>query len=146
MKSYRDQESVPYGLYLSTQPLDVRFVGADGELLQGRPEASYSRLPILAVLVAGPVLGGAFVLAFPIVILVTLTAAFGQLAARWLRGLFHEQVPVVRARWAPAAAYLNDTEAATGDPEAEADEDSELEDLEAEVEAAREHEQRTDEA
>ena len=145
MTTYRNGTQAPYGLYLSTRPLDVRFVGADGESLEGREGAEYKRLPGLLLLVAGPVLGGAFVIAFPAVIFAAVAIGIYELSARALRSFAHGSAPAVRFRWQPAAAYLSNDARSEDSQAEEPDEDEELKALEDEVEAARNAENDTDE-
>ena len=50
MKTYMSGQSVPYGVYASLKPLDLRFAGAEGEILDGRDGTTYTRLPAALVL------------------------------------------------------------------------------------------------
>ena len=74
-QTFRTDARAPYGVYLSTRPLDVRFVGADGETLEGRPGVGYRRLPTALVVAAGPLFGALFVVAFPVLVAIGLLAA-----------------------------------------------------------------------
>lgn len=121
---YANRQPAPYGLYLSTKPLDVRFVGAEGEDLEGTAE-TYMRVPTVLSFVLAPVLGAVFVVAFPVVIFVAVSFAvlvkFNELAEpHW-----------VPARFQPTVSFLSNPKGAgTGT-------DPELADLVEEVEARR---------
>jgi hypothetical protein len=128
MKSIRNHESARYGLYVALRHLDVRLVGADGERLEGLEGATYTRLPTLLTLLLAPVLGGAFVLAFPLLVIVVVAAGLARRLA--LSAAEHAVAP---AGWEPATSYLN-----KGEHRAELP--SELADLEALVKERRRHE------
>lgn len=81
MTTYRDGQSAPYGLFVSFRPLDTRFVGAAGEELEGIPGAHYKRLPNMVAVAMAPVLGGLFVVLFPLVVLLVSAAGLWRLAA-----------------------------------------------------------------
>jgi len=138
MTTYPNRMSVPYGLYLSWTPFDLRFVGSEGEQLDGREGARYHRVPAALVLLLSPVLGGAFVVAFPVIVVAALFVAASELLTAAVQPVAQTQVPLVRMRWEPAASYLN-----RNGKEGKADDeqrDPELDELEAEVEARREDE------
>ena len=113
MKRYTAQQPAPYGLYLSARPLDLRFVGAEDEPLAGRDGASYRRIPTLLVVLLGPALGAAFVLAFPLVLAAVLVGFAVSAISRGVSA--HRHAFVARTRWQPAASYF---EARTDAPRA----------------------------
>jgi hypothetical protein len=85
MAQYRSGKAARYGVYCSLSPLDVRFNAADGDPLSGSSE-HYRRVPTPLVALAGPVLGAAFVLTFPVVIIFALLVGLYHLCHRkWLR-------------------------------------------------------------
>ncbi len=88
MKTYQTAELAPYGLYLSFKPFDLSFVGAEGEALEGQPQAKYSRIPTPMLIVLSPVIGGVFVIAFPILVLVAIAAALVNPFGRRVRAAF----------------------------------------------------------
>jgi hypothetical protein len=82
MRTYRNGEAARYGLYLSAWLPDLRFVSADDEPLEGIERASYMRLPTPLVVLLGPVIGGLFVLLFPLVVFAAVAYGVGTLAVR----------------------------------------------------------------
>lgn len=127
MKRYDANQPAPYGLYLSTRPFDIRFVGAEGEPLEGKDGASYRHVPTWLAVLLAPALGGAFVLAFPIIVLV---AIFGAIGGALFKGVGKRHSYVARNGWQPAAAYFDKKDASRTDGDTPADE---LADLDAEV-------------
>jgi hypothetical protein len=142
MKSYEANKPARYGLYLSTRPMDIRFVGADGEDLDGVSGASYRRMPTWAVIAAGPVLGGAFVLAFPLLVILASIACIARLVATRVKSAAGEHAHLAMPRWEPSTAYLNKGK---GDKAERKGEGDELIDLEERVAKKRADESDTDE-
>jgi len=104
MKRYASHQPATYGLYFSTRPMDLRFVGADGENLDGHEGASYRRVPMWLAVLLGPVLGGIFVIAFPLIVI---GALIGTTATAAVRALTHRHAYVARNTWQPAASYFD---------------------------------------
>ncbi len=128
MARYENHARAPYGLYVSTRPVDARFVGAEGERLDGIEGATYRRIPTpLAVLLA-PVFGGLFVMAFPVVIFAAIFTAIARMVGAGAREAATSTARVATARYATAAAFVD----GKGEDRPEGTEE-ELADLEAEV-------------
>ncbi len=68
MNSYQSGKPVEYGLYVSPKNLDFRFVHGDNENLEGIKGAHYFKLPTPLAIVLAPILGGIFVMTFPLII------------------------------------------------------------------------------
>lgn len=132
MKRFQVGHAAPYGLYVSRRPLAVHFVGADGEALEGKPGASFVRLPTWMIAVLAPALGGAFVMLFPLLVIAAVFAAVATLVSRKFAS---SHAYVTRVGWEPSAAYFKKDhtkgEAETETPAA----DPALDALEAEVAA-----------
>ena len=119
-------------MFVTANPPDVRFVGADGESLEGSEGAKYLHLPMWTVVALGPALGGFFLISFPLLVIGALMVALSRNIAGKLAD---QHAWVARAGYQPVAAYFTGTDS----PEA-SEVDNGLEDLEAEVRerAARE--------
>lgn len=137
MKRYNNGTEAPYGLYLSTNRVDLRFVGADGESIEGRDNARYVHLPTWMLVVLGPALGGAFVMAFPLLVI---ASVLGFVATMAVKRLSADHGYVARSSWQPAAAYFD--HGATGDASLTPEGDAEMAALEREVMARAELEKR----
>lgn len=111
MRRYMGSQKVEPGIYLN--PWRVSFKSMDGESrLPGSCEDRYFRVPALALLVAGPALGGVFVVFLPLI-------GFGMLA--WVVGwklvelggrVAAASVSVLTPAWRPAMAFLSRGKAA----------------------------------
>ncbi len=113
MKRYENDSQAPYGMYLSTRPFDVRLVNGHSDRLEGIEGASYRRLPMWLVVALGPILGGAFVLLFPLVVLASPIAA---LLHRGQASVVEEHAYVARGGFQPAMSYFKG-EQATDEPD-----------------------------
>lgn len=127
MKRYSATQPAPYGLYISPRHFDIRFVGADGEPLEGKAGVEYRRIPTWLIVVLAPALGGMFVLAFPLLVL---GAIIGTLGSAVVKATGRRHGYVARNSWQPAAAYFDKKQGPRAEGEALA---PELDDLEAEV-------------
>jgi len=154
MKTYKTGQTAPYGTYATAYPPDIRFIGADGETLEGLAKANYVRLPTPLVFVLSPVIGGIFVLAFPVLVLACAGMAAWMLTSAAVRtantavvdrvkAAVDRHAYVVRQRWEPVTAYLD--KAGDDKEEAPTDEERETEDLEREVTERRDAERNEDE-
>ena len=138
MLTYKSGSPARYGVYIAPRHLDLRVVGADNEPIEGKAGARYLRIPTLLLVALCPLIGGAFVIFFPFVILGAVALVLFQEARKLFRGVAGDGVHLAQVRWQPGAAYLNGDkeEAAAG----EATPSAELADLEAEVRARRDEE------
>lgn len=107
MKSYNANETAEYGIYYSLRNLDVRFVGADGEMLEGKAGVTYNRLPMALALAAGAVLGGAFVMAFPLIILAATFYGIFRVVANKVSAAVEKRAYLAMLRWEPVGSYLS---------------------------------------
>ena len=130
MKKTESGQPAKYGFYVSASPVDARFVGADGEPLEGRTGARYTRVPTWLFLLLSPVIGGAFVLAFPLLVVGALLYAIWATFAAKVLGRAH----LARSSWQPAMAHFKTPEGADS---AEDSPSAELQDLQEEVQAMR---------
>ena len=106
MKIYLSGNQVQYGIYVAPKALDVRFVGADGEMLDGKAGANYYRIPTLLIIAAAPVIGGIFALAFPVMVILMATAAIARVAYNVIHSSAQKRAHLIQMRWDPAAAYF----------------------------------------
>ena len=107
MKIYNAGESVPYGVYFSGRPLDIHIVTAEGDALEGKPGVAYRRMPTLIAVAAGPVIGGVFVMAFPVVIFAALVLAVTRMPLGMMQRTASRNAHLAAVRWEPSSAYLN---------------------------------------
>jgi hypothetical protein len=106
MKTSKNGDQVTFGVYASMKPVDIRFVGADGETLEGKAGALYRRIPTLAMVALAPVFGGVFVMAFPALVVMLAIVGLARFAGRQLVG---DTAHLAVMRWEPTTAYLKQT-------------------------------------
>ena len=107
MKTYQAGKQVEYGIYISPKSIDCRFVGADNETLEGKPNATYYRLPTIVAIAAAPILGGIFVMTFPLLIIMMFAYAVCKPLIDAGKYLAKESEFLGSFQWQPTAAYLN---------------------------------------
>lgn len=119
MKKYNSGDSALYGIYIAPAALDFRFVGADGERLEGKDKTQYYRLPAPLVVAASPALGGIFVLGFPLLVVGFVAFMIGKLAVAQARSFYAENAHLSTMRWEPTTAYLNKVDRKTKSKQAD---------------------------
>ncbi|HLE13061.1 MAG: hypothetical protein A2504_07365 [Bdellovibrionales bacterium RIFOXYD12_FULL_39_22] len=112
MKKYQANDVVSYGVYASINALDIKFISADGESLGGKEQASYFKIPTALMVIAAPLIGGAFVLFFPFMIILMVCTVPLYYFIRLITvnaGSASEMVVknVGHFTWEPMTAYLN---------------------------------------
>ncbi|OFZ17779.1 MAG: hypothetical protein A2X94_04220 [Bdellovibrionales bacterium GWB1_55_8] len=140
MKDYKAGEKVGYGLYVSPKALDVRFVGSDDETLAGKRGSAYYRLPALLMIAAAPVLGGIFVMAFPLMVLLMVAGAILRLVYNTVSSAVEARTHLLQMNWQPSAAYLNKDKSERKEGENTTEKTNELKDLNQEVQKRRNEE------
>jgi hypothetical protein len=111
MRTYRGTETVEPGLYFNLRQLSFKSVDEEGPL-PGEPQDVYRRVPMLALLLVGPIMGLAFVVFLPFLAFAMvgwiITSKVGRLAATAGRAVRRERAPhlalVPRPGRTPAAA------------------------------------------
>jgi hypothetical protein len=101
MTTFKKNDLAQYGLYASISPPDVRFVGSDGETLGGLENATYRRLPIILAIGLSPIIGGVFVMAFPLIVLGMFLWAVVSTIVNKIR-----ESEVTNFKWEPMVSYL----------------------------------------
>ena len=106
MKRYKGTEKVEPGLYFNLRQLSFKSMDDEGPL-PGKREDIYRRVPTLALLVVGPLLGLVYVIFLPFI-------GFAMVA--WLLGVKTAQVAVdagqgamrvLKPGWEPSMAFLS---------------------------------------
>jgi len=149
MRTYMHAQTVPPGVYLATKPLDLTIVTDDADVLEGLDGARYVRLPAPVVFLVSPVVGGAFVLLFPVIIFAAFAWAAWTYGARRIGEVLERHAHLAATPGLPVMSYLkrradeelDDVE----DARLERDGDDELEGLRDEVAARRRAERGGDE-
>lgn len=115
MKRYMGGETVEPGLYFSARQLSFKSVDEAGPL-PGAPHEVFRRVPVLALMVVGPVLGLAYVIFLPFIgvamVLYLLGLKTGEAAAGAARGAAH----ILRPGWEPRLAFFSRSKPRKAEP------------------------------
>jgi hypothetical protein len=106
MKRYKGTEKVEPGLYFNLRQLSFKSVDEEGPL-PGRTEDIYRRVPALALLVVGPLLGLVYVIFLPFIGFAMIAWLLGVKAAQVAVGAAEGAVRVLRPGWEPSMAFLS---------------------------------------
>ena len=134
MTTYAGGTAVKSGYYLDIRTFTFAQVARDGGKLPGGDEQGFTRVPAALVLVAAPVLGGAFVVALPFIAFGVTAYAIGKRLTGFGRAGACEVAATLVPPWAPGAAHL------TGAPPSEQGApaaDARIDELGSEIDAKR---------
>lgn len=131
-------EPVGWGIYVGINRLCVCYVSAPNEPLEGDAGTRYLRVPTWMVLVGSPLLGGLYVLLFPLVMAGALLAVVGSLIAAPIARASERYGRMTTSNWQPNAAYL---QRPSNEDSASTHTEDPLADLSEEVAARRAQEQ-----
>jgi len=98
--------NVRTGFYWNLGKWEMATVPRQGGLLPGGADDQYIKIPMLALLVLAPMMGGLYVMFLPFVGFVLVFAYAGRKGGAALRTGFMEVATSVAPRWQPGAAYL----------------------------------------
>jgi hypothetical protein len=97
---------VNYGFYWSMKAWDMAMVPAEGGLLPGGSDRSYTRIPTFLFLLMAPIMGALYVVFLPFAGFVLVAGhALRALKTLALDAVMHVAV-AVSPSWAPGEAYL----------------------------------------
>lgn len=88
MRRYRGSDQVTMGFYWNPSRWDIVTIPKGGGILPGNDDIGYVRIPLIFVMLLGPLVGAAYVIFLPLIGFVML---FG-FAGRKLLGLVHRAV------------------------------------------------------
>ena len=108
MKEFKTGDKVPYGIYGSLKSIDLRYVGADDDILDGKKNASYIKIPSLLLVALAPAIGGIFVLGFPLLVIIGLFAIPIYYGTKHMADVTKDAAAKVgEVNWEPSAAYMD---------------------------------------
>ena len=106
MKRYTGSEMVEPGLYFNPRQLSFKSVDEEGPL-PGSTDEVYRRVPILVLLVVGPILGLVYAVFLPFIGFAMVTSLLGVKAVQLAGGAVRGAVRVLRPGWEPSMAFLS---------------------------------------
>ncbi len=123
MRHYKGTEKVEPGLYFNTRQWSFKSIDDEGPLPGGKDE-TYLRVPMLALLVAGPFLGLAYVIFLPFIGFAMVAWLLGVKATHLATSAARGATRVLSPGWEPSMAFLSRSKSAkaTKATGAEADE------------------------
>ena len=137
MRTHVGGTAVRSGYYWNLGKWEVVPVRKSGEQLPGGGSDKYLRVPIVAVLLLLPALGGLFVVFLPFIgIALTLHAAVKPIAGLFKRSA-RDLAATVTPGWQPGEAHLTGKRGEEPKPEGPPRADERIEKLEKEIEAKR---------
>ena len=119
MTRYHGNQRVNAGIYFAPKELSFKTMDETGRL-PGAEETYYWKVPALALLVAAPMIGLAYVIFLPLIGFLMLGAVALQKVWALLREIGTWSVVLLRPAWQPARAFLSRGKAKKGE---KADED-----------------------
>ena len=105
MTTYRGTDTVAPGLYFNLREWSFRFVEHAGTL-PGTLDTRYRRLPMVAMLAAGPLLGLAFVVFLPFIGFAMVAYLVAGKAAALAGDAARAAARVLRPNWEPSFAFF----------------------------------------
>lgn len=117
MRTYRGSDKVEPGLYFNARELSFKSVDEEGPLPGSLVEV-YRRVPILVLLIVGPLLGLVYAVFLPFIGFAAVAWLLGVKAVQLARGAAREAVRVLRPGWEPSLAFLSRSKPGTPEPEA----------------------------
>ena len=100
-KRYGADQFAPGGFYLNRKTWEFVQIDPDGGYLKGSDGVSYSKVPVLLVLVLGPLAGLAFILFLPFAVPFVALNALGRPVIRRLIEMSRRVTGIIRRRRHP---------------------------------------------
>jgi hypothetical protein len=96
------------GFYFNRNKLDIVTVTGKQGMLPGADGQRYHRVPVLAMLLAAPVLGGLFVMFMPFIGFALILQHLARLAGSGVKRAGRSLLFLVTPTWRPGEAYFTD--------------------------------------
>ena len=106
MKTYRGGQMVEPGIYCSLRSGEMIQAPGQGTVLRGEDTTRYIRLPVILVLIAGPLVGLGFVVFLPVIGIVGLAAFVAHRLGRRLWPVARVAYRWAGSRWAGMVSHL----------------------------------------
>ncbi len=122
MTRYHGHQNVEPGIYFNFRHLQFRSLDEQGRL-PGDERQIWRRVPVLAMLIAGPLAGAVYAIFLPLIGFLMLAGIVLRAAARLAGELAGAASRVLRPAWQPANAFLGRSKTGTEEraEDAEAD-------------------------
>ena len=106
MRTYRGPEKAEVGLYFNAREWAFTSMPEAGPL-PGAETDCYRRVPVLALLIVGPILGLVYAVFLPFIGIAMVAWLIGVKLTHALAGVARHSARLVRPGWEPALAFLS---------------------------------------
>ena len=106
MKRYFGNQVVKKGIYLSLKQRDFITIESESDLLPGANDERYVRIPPIAMIVLGPIMGLMYVIFLPFISFAMVLGLMARKAFLGLRFVERSLVREATLHWMPGVAYL----------------------------------------
>ncbi len=106
MKRYSGNQVVKKGIYLSLRRRDLVTIEGESDLLPGASDERYVKIPPIAMIVLGPIMGLIYVIFLPFISFAMVLGLMARKALLGLRLLGDSLVREATLHWIPGVAYL----------------------------------------
>ena len=106
MKRYFGNQVVKKGIYLSLKRRDFVTIESESDLLPGASDERYVRIPPVAMIVLGPIMGLMYVIFLPFISFAMVLGLMAHKAFLGLRFVGGSLVREATLHWMPGVAYL----------------------------------------
>jgi hypothetical protein len=113
MKTYRGHQLVEPGIYFNARQLTFKSLDDDGRLPGGEVDV-WRRVPALALLIVGPLMGLAYAIFLPLIGFAMVGGALLRKAGELAVEAGHATGRVLRPAWQPARAFFSRRRKAKG--------------------------------
>ncbi len=128
---------VKNGFYWNLREWQMVVIPREGGLLPGETGDRFLKVPILALFIAAPLMGGLYAIFLPFIGFAMLLGFVGRKAAMGARDGFMEMMTVIAPHWQPGEAYLAGKRRAKAAREAGVEHEQKLDAVEREIEERR---------
>jgi hypothetical protein len=106
MKRYSGNQVVKKGIYLSLKRRDFVTIESESDLLPGASDERYVKIPPVAMIVLGPIMGLMYVIFLPFISFAMVLGVMAHKAFLGLRFVGRSLVRETTLHWIPGVAYL----------------------------------------
>jgi hypothetical protein len=115
--------NVRSGFYWNLRKWEMATMPRQGGVLPGGADDRYLKVPVLALLVVAPLMGGLYVMFLPLIGFALVFSYLGRRSGAVLRTGFMEMATTIAPHWAPGEAYLAGKRRGKDSPKTEAGKD-----------------------
>lgn len=108
MTTYNGGAAVTFGYYFNRGTCELAAIPKEGGVLPGDSDSRFSRVPVVVLLVAAPILGAMYAIFLPLIGFMLVLQHLGRFAARTAGRASATVLEAVAPAWLPGHAYFAD--------------------------------------